>query len=145
VALATGAQVLVYKPGQPAPQVLSGHTGEVLAVAITPDGASVLSASADNTVRSWDMGSGDQKQIFLGHDGPVESLVVTPDARFAFSGGRDGAIHLWELSQPISQRAIAEGSPAVVALALTPDGRYLISAAQQMKLWELDWEFHSHG
>jgi WD40 repeat protein/serine/threonine protein kinase len=145
VALATGAQVLVYKPGQPAPQVLTGHTGEVLAVAITPDGAAVLSASADNTVRSWDLGSGDQKQIFLGHDGPVESLVVTPDARFAFSGGRDGAIHLWELSQPISQRAIAEGSPSVVALALTPDGRYLISAAQQMKLWELDWEFLSHG
>lgn len=39
----------------PAVKVLKGHTGEVVCVAITPDGQRVVSGSEDGTVRVWDL------------------------------------------------------------------------------------------
>ena len=40
-------------------RVLEGHTGEVLAVAISVDGAKIVSGSRDNTVRVWSMKTGE--------------------------------------------------------------------------------------
>ena len=56
--LATAAQdgvVRIWRPGAPgeAPRELRGHEGEVVAVAFTPTGEHVLSASLDRTARLW--------------------------------------------------------------------------------------------
>ena len=40
-------------------KVLEGHTRKVLAVAISTDGAKIVSGSADNTVRVWSMETGE--------------------------------------------------------------------------------------
>jgi WD40 repeat protein len=40
-------------------KVLEGHTGFVLGVAISTDGAKIVSGSEDNTVRVWSMESGE--------------------------------------------------------------------------------------
>ena len=39
-------------------KVLEGHTGPVNDVVISPDGANILSASVDKTVRVWSMETG---------------------------------------------------------------------------------------
>ena len=46
-----------------APQVLEGHTGEVTCVAISPDGTTVASGSANNTVRLWAAATGELRQV----------------------------------------------------------------------------------
>lgn len=142
----SGNRILAWRPGDAAPRAFEvAHTADVLALIVTPDGSQVISCSADCTVRSWHAATGELNQIFLGHDGPVASLALTPDGRFVFSGGQDGVIHLWDIGQAISQRQFPEGSGRVNALAITPDGRFLYSAAQQLKVWELDWEFQSQA
>ena len=40
-------------------KVLEGHTGKVVAVAISTDGAKIVSGSYDNTVRVWSMETGE--------------------------------------------------------------------------------------
>ena len=40
-------------------KVLEGHTNAVIAVAISTDGAKVVSGSRDNTVRAWSTETGE--------------------------------------------------------------------------------------
>ena len=40
-----------------------GHTSYINAVAISPDGAKIVSGSADNTVRVWSMETGEVSEL----------------------------------------------------------------------------------
>ena len=48
-----------------------GHTGTVSAVCVAADGATVLSASEDGSVRVWDAASRQQLRLFSKHSGKV--------------------------------------------------------------------------
>ena len=48
-------------------RTLTGHTDSVLSVAFSPDGKLLASGSDDNTVRIWDMATGQELQILTGH------------------------------------------------------------------------------
>jgi WD40 repeat protein len=65
------------KPGAPAPppvRRLDGHTNTITALAATPDGRRLLSASNDHTVRVWDLKTTTEK---------TEVVVLDPIARAA--------------------------------------------------------------
>src|SRR5436309_8197500 len=48
------ARIAIWTPGEPQPsKVLEGHTAPVVALAISPDGTTLASASWDHTARLW--------------------------------------------------------------------------------------------
>ncbi len=52
------------KPTDQARMVLQGHTGAVWAVAVTPDGKTVVSGSWDRTLKVWDLATGHCRATF---------------------------------------------------------------------------------
>ncbi|MCS7159433.1 MAG: WD40 repeat domain-containing protein, partial [Gemmatales bacterium] len=64
-------------------------------VAVTPDGRYVVSGSGDNTVRLWDLSSGQAVQRFTGHTESVLSVAVSPDGRYVVSGSDDKTVRVW--------------------------------------------------
>jgi WD40 repeat protein len=49
-------------------------------VALSPDGRTAVSASYDNTLRLWDVGTGKELRQLKGHSGDVAQLLQRPGA-----------------------------------------------------------------
>ena len=54
----------------------SGHTAHVLAVAFSPDGKTLASASKDKTIRLWNIETTKHLRTFRGHVKDVSSVCV---------------------------------------------------------------------
>ncbi len=137
-------------PGTPLLRTLSGHSSSVRAVAITPDGKQVVSASWDNTLKVWDLHSGAERFTLTGHSHLVEAVAITPDGKQVVSASRDNTLKVWDLHSGAERftlsghsesiRAVAGYQDYVKAVAITPDGKQVVSASldNTLKVWDLE-------
>ncbi|SCG38369.1 WD40 repeat [Micromonospora coxensis] len=120
------------------------RTTWVNAVAVSPDGQSVATASADSTVVLWRAGAGAglSARYRLGdHDGEVRAVRFRGDGRLLATGGADGRTNLWELAdraQPRRRGQLAAHPRGVYAVDFSPDGRTLATGGQDgAALWDV--------
>jgi len=76
-------------------QKLEGHTGWVNAVAFSPDGSLLASASWDGTVRLWNPTTGQEVQKLEGHTDSVRAVAFSPDGSLLASASWDETVRLW--------------------------------------------------
>lgn len=79
-----------------------------------------LRPSADNSIRGWDLTTGEQRFRLDGHDGAVRSVVALPDGEHLFSSGDDGTIRLWTIDPPGEVGILDRRETPVIALHLMP-------------------------
>lgn len=133
-------------PGGVLIQRLTGHTGKITAVILTPEGKRIVSAAEDASVRVWNIERGTQIHHFQGHSKKVNAIAVTPDGGRVVSAGQDKTIKIWDL-QTGREIANLQGHTAYVnAVVVTPDGRRAISAAADhtLRVWDIATPF-AHG
>jgi WD40 repeat protein len=116
---------------------LSGHTGPVTALAISPDGKTLVSGSEGKApcIILWDIASG-----FLRHriavSRPVSSIVFAPNGRF-FASATHGGIELRD-AEGTYLSTLRNETDQASSLCISPDGHILIAAAKQhIVLWDL--------
>ncbi len=86
---------------------LRGHTSSVNSVAFSPDGATLASASGDDTIRLWDVATGQPRTDPLrGHTDSVVSVAFSPDGATLASASGDDTIRLWDVSVESWKRRI---------------------------------------
>lgn len=76
---------------------LVGHHHFVQDLDISSDGHFALSASWDNTLRLWDLNTGQTETQFREHTKDVMSVAFSSDNRQVVSGSRDRTIKLWNV------------------------------------------------
>ena len=135
LASAFEAQVLLHPDG-PLIRTLEGHTAEVMAVAVTPDGRRAVSGSAmTDTLRALGPGDRPNLRTLEGHTDRVSAVAVTPDGRRAVSGSGDrhaAASGTWRAAKRI--RTLEGHTGRVCAVAVTPDGRRAVSGSDDRTL-----------
>ena len=140
---------------------IAAHTAmtgkSVYAIAWTPDGKQIASASQDQTVKLWDAAGGnlvrefkayDEKAFPKGHRNQVFCLAFSKDGQLLATGGQDRSVKLWKVAdgsvvrefvRPDSKPSAVDGGPeahpgGVYGVRFTPDGKSLVTVGHAPKL-----------
>ncbi|MBN2507365.1 MAG: hypothetical protein JXQ71_11785 [Verrucomicrobia bacterium] len=113
------------------------HTTNVTAVAFSPDGALLASASLDQTVKIWSTSSWTLQQTLTGHSDGVTSLAFNPDGQRIVSGCVDGTVKVWNRSTGACLVTIPAHALPVTALVFSTDGARVVSASEDntVRIW----------
>src|SRR5260370_407357 len=121
-------RIAIWTPGKAEPDaVLEGHTAPIAALAQSPDGTTLASASWDHTVRLWPLAGG-AARVLEGHTQNVNGVAFAPDGRTLVSVSYDQSVRIWPLSGPSAPTVVAMPSP-LNALAIGGDGEIVAGGA----------------
>ncbi len=76
-------------------QVLEGHKHAIYPVVFSPDSETLVSGSADKTIRLWDGKTGEFRSILPGHQDQVWALAFSPGGETLVTGGWDKTVRFW--------------------------------------------------
>ena len=115
-----------------------GHTGDVTAVAFSPDGATLASGGTDNKIRIWDVGTREHRAAFTGHSERVTVLTFAKNGSMLVSGSEDNTVQLWNTATGSPLDTLDGHESDVVVVAFSPDGTTLASgdAWDIVRLWD---------
>jgi hypothetical protein len=123
---------------------LTGHTGQVLSVAFSPDGSLVASAGLDATVRLWRTATGTEIRTLTRHASSAPSVAFFPHP-VAFSpdgtmiASSDGSsVVLWDVASGTRLRTLSAPAGLTGRPAFSPDGTLLACAGadNRVHLWD---------
>jgi WD40 repeat protein len=123
-------------------RILTGHSKAIWALAFSPDGKRLVTASTDKTAIVWDVDSGKPALPPLkGHSNEVRSVTFSPDGKTILTGSRDNTARLWDADtgQPIVKQTdfgIHDGT--VRSVAFSHDGSRILTASADgwVKIWD---------
>lgn len=121
-------------------QVFAEHTSFVNDLLVSPDSQWLVSASADQTLKIWDLATGRLQQTLSGHQSFVNTVLISADGRYLLSGSADQTIKVWDKTTGELQRTLRGHTNSVDRLRLSPDGSRLVStsADRTIRIW--DWQ-----
>jgi WD40 repeat protein len=131
-------------------RVLEGHDADVMTVAFSPDGLTLVSGDCDGGIRLWNVNDGRCiRELGEWSFDRICSITFAPDGETIASAAialetededQYGAILLWDISDTdaITFTTVVERHDGVVhSLEYSPDGRYFASGAHDgtVRLW----------
>ncbi len=112
------------------PYLLRGHLGSVVAVALSPNGATLASAGRDKTIKLWNLTTGELLRTVPGAEQQISVLAFSADGRQLAAGETSLKLRVIALSDGAIVREIAHPD-SVSDVAFSPDGALVAVAGQQ--------------
>src|SRR5204863_201999 len=120
---------------------LPGPAQDFRRMTFSPDGKKLLCASAEGTLKGWDISTGRETLAIVGDthyfgtfsaDG---NRIVSGEGKF----GAPGQVKVWDASSGQESQALEGHKDSITSLAVRGDGKWIVSASQDMtvKVWPL--------
>lgn len=118
---------------------LTGHRGAILDLQWSRDSKVIFSASADMTLASWDLESGQRLRRHVGHEEIINCLDISKRGQeLLVSGSDDGCIGIWDPRQKDAVEYLETELP-ITAVALSEAGNEIYSGGidNMIHVWDL--------
>lgn len=118
---------------------LLGHTDTIFGLAFHPNGRWLASASADQTIRIWDVVAKAPVRTLEGHGATVYAVAFEPQGRILASASRDHSVRLWRVDTGECLQVLEGHQSQVIALHFAADGRWLVTASVDgmIQVWQV--------
>lgn len=129
------------KSGKAMENEFTGHQDQIVTIQFAGDAETVVTASADGTVRVWDAGAGRQQRV-LRHEQRIIAAALSPDGRMIASSSLDDTVRLWDAKTGKELHRLAGhgktgGKRAVV---FSKDGKRIVSWGDDLfrRTWDVE-------
>jgi hypothetical protein len=101
----------------------------VYSACFSPDGAKIVSASSDRSVRVWNAATGECELTLEEHIESVMSACFSPDGAKIVSASYDKTVRVWSAATGECELTLEEHSGMVMSACFSPDGARIVSAS----------------
>lgn len=115
------------------------HSSAIYSLSWSPDGAQIVSGSADTTAQIWNWQTRKTIRTFRGHKESVNAVAWSPDGQWIASGGSDNKVFIWRARTGEIVTIYEKHTVWICSgLAWSPDGSLIASASWDgtVHIWE---------
>jgi WD40 repeat protein len=118
----------------------TGHSSWVNSIAVAADAKTAFTASSDETVKHWNLLTGEELHSYAGHGCDVWTVAAVPGRQQILSGGHDRNLILWNVNDARSFKVLRGHQHTVLSVTASDGGRYAFSGSDDgaLRLWDLD-------
>ena len=120
-------------------RTLRGHSGDVIGLAVSPDGRLALTGSQDDTLKVWEIATGREVRTIPGRSLWIGRVAFSPDGRLAISGAKDKMPKIWEVATGRRLHILLGHDKRALPVTFSPDGRLALTGSNDktLKLWDV--------
>jgi len=128
-------------------RTLKGHSGWVTTMAFSPDGERLATGSWDQTVKLWEVSTGEQLSTTAKKNKEIQALAFSRDGRWLATENSSDTVTLRDARTGQGLRELASDKPLgplgsnwVYSIAFSPDGRWLATGVDDktVRLWDVN-------
>jgi WD40 repeat protein len=110
-------------------QTLEGHSEQITAMRLAPSSQSLVTGSADDTVRLWEPGTGYMNTVLEGHSDWISAAEFSSDGALLASASGDGTVRVWCATEGRTLHVLDRHLDGISAMSFSPDGQLLVFAS----------------
>ncbi|XP_036394157.1 guanine nucleotide-binding protein G(I)/G(S)/G(T) subunit beta-3a isoform X1 [Megalops cyprinoides] len=109
--------------------IFTGHMGDCMSLAVSPDFKMFISGACDYTAKLWDIREATCRQTFGGHESDINAIGFFPNGNAVITGSDDATCKMYDLRA--DQEMITYQDPSIMcgvtSLAPSLSGRLLLA------------------